>query len=325
MDKEELLQELSAKIYTGEISREEIVNRFVLAQTAQNEVKMENLKDTPFFSITKMLYVLGIAIVIIGIIIFISQIWYDLGSFGRIIITLGLGFLFAAIGSLLLKNKPDENIGAIFHFIGGVLIPGGSLVTLSELSTGSDSLWPLAFTFGIIFIFYLLLNSVHKNAILTFFAIINGTAFVYFLFDAITNASLYSEDLYAYLTMIMGLSYLLLAHTFRNGWNEKLIRILYFFGALGFFGAAFSQVFDSVLWQIFYFILVIGGLFLSIYMKSRSILIISTLFLIAHVSYITSEYFANSLGWPISLVILGLIFIGLGYISININRKYIAN
>lgn len=65
-----------------------------------------------------MLYVLGIAIVIIGIIIFISQIWYDLGSFGRIIITLGLGFLFAAIGSLLLKNKPDENIGAIFHFIG---------------------------------------------------------------------------------------------------------------------------------------------------------------------------------------------------------------
>lgn len=49
MDKEELLQELSAKIYTGEISREEIVNRFVLAQTAQNEVKMENLKDTPSF------------------------------------------------------------------------------------------------------------------------------------------------------------------------------------------------------------------------------------------------------------------------------------
>lgn len=326
MNKEELLQELSVKISTGEISREEIATRFSFAPTTQTAIITEDSKISTPFSVTKMLYVLGAAIVVIGIVIFVSQIWDDIGSFGRIAVTLGLGFLITAIGSMLLKSKPDQNIGTVFHFIGGMLIPGGAVVTLSELNVDFVSLWPVAITFGVIFAFYLLLNSVHKNAILTFFAIANGTAFVYLLVEAIVDGPFYRhEDLYAYLTMVIGASYLLLAHAFRDGWNKKLIGVLYFFGITGFLGAAFSQVFDSVPWQMLYFLIVIGGLFLAVYVRNRSILVMSTLFLIAHVSYITSEYFADSLGWPISLVILGFVFIGLGYISVNINKKYIAN
>ena len=324
MNTEELLKELSIKISTGEISREEMLSRFGFTPAVQNEVRTENLKTFTSFSVTKMLYVLGAAIVVTGIVFFVYEIWDDIGAIGRIAVTLGLGFLITAIGSMLLKSKPDENIGTGFHFIGGMLIPGGAVVTLSEISSSTD--WMIAITFGIVFAFYLLLNYVHKNAVLTFFAIANGTAFVYLLVEAIVDGPFYRHgDLYAYITMVIGASYLLLAHSFREGWNKKLIGVLYFFGITGFLGAAFSQVFNSVPWQMLYFIIVIGGLALSVYMKSRSILVISTLFLIAHVSYITSEYFANSLGWPISLVILGFVFIRLGYVSININKKYIAN
>lgn len=330
MNKEELLQELSLKISTGEISREEIATRFSFSPTTQTAVITEDSKISTPFSVTKMLYVLGAAIVVIGIVIFVQQIWYDIGSFGRISVTLGLGFIITAIGSMLFKNKPEENLGTVFHFIGGMLIPGGAVVTLLELNVDFVSLWPVAITFGVIFAFYLLLNSVHKNAILTFFAIANGTAFVYLLMEVIVDESFYRrenhDDLYTYLTMVIGASYLLLAHAFRDGWNKKLIGVLYFFGITGFLGAAFWHViFDGGLWEMLYFILVIGGFALSVYMRGRSILVMSTLFLIAHVSYITSEYFANSLGWPISLVILGFVYIGLGYISVNINKKYIAN
>ena len=326
MNKEELLQELSTKISTGEISREEMISRFNFAPATQRVAGEEDVKSSAPFSVTKMLYVLGGVIVVIGIVIFVSQIWDDMGSFARILVTLGLGFLITAVGSILLKSKPEDNIGTVFHFIGGMLIPGGAIVTLYELNVDFVSLWPVAITFGAIFAFYLLLNSVHKNAILTFFAIANGTAFVYLVVEAIVDGPFYGhEDLYAYLTMVIGASYLLLGHSFRDGWNKKLIEVLYFFGITGFLGAAFSQVFDSVPWQMFYFLIVIGGLFLAVYMKNRSILVMSTLFLIAHVSYITSEYFADSLGWPISLVILGFVFIGLGYVSVNINKKYIAN
>lgn len=326
MNKEELLQELSVKISTGEISREEVSSRFGAALTGQGEVKTENMEHSTAFSTTKMLYILGAAIVVVGIVAFVSQIWDDIGSFGRITVTLGFGFLMAAIGSVLLKSKPDEYIGTIFHGIGGILIPGGAMVTLSELRVDSVSLWPVAITFGIIFAFYLVLNSVHKNPILTFFAIANGTVFAYLLVEAIIDGPFYRhEDLYAYLTMVIGISYLLLAHAFRDGWNEKLIGVLYFFGITGFLGAAFSQIFDSVSWQMLYGILVTGCLALSVYMRSRSILVMSTLFLIAYISYITGEYFADSIGWPISLVMLGFVFIGLGYASVTINKKYIAS
>lgn len=323
MNKEELLQELSVKVSTGKISREEVFSRLNFIPATQ-QASDEGTKRFSHFSVTKMLYVLGAAIVIIGIVIFVAQIWDDIGSFGRIAVTLGLGLLIAAMGSMLLKQKPEDNIGPIFHFIGGMLIPGGAVVTLSELEVDFVSLWPVAITFGVIFVFYLLLNAIHKHPILTFFAIANGTAFIYLLVEAMVEGPYYRhEDLYAYLTMVIGASYLLLAHAFRVGWNRHLIGALYLFGSGGFLGAAFSQVFDSVPWQLLYFLIVLGGLFLSVYMKSRSILVMSTLFLIAHVSYITREYFADSLGWPISLVILGFVFIGLGYASVTINKKYI--
>src|SRR3989338_1320345 len=100
MNKEELLRELSAKITIGEISREEVVSRLNFAPVTQ-QVSDGGAKRFSHFSVTKMLYVLGAAIVIIGIVIFVTQIWDDIGSFGRILVTLGLGFLITAIGSML--------------------------------------------------------------------------------------------------------------------------------------------------------------------------------------------------------------------------------
>jgi hypothetical protein len=322
MNKEDLLRELSQKVSSGEITRQEVTSRLGAGSSVTTEGAEGILLS--HLSVTKILYILGAAIVIIGIVIFTAQIWDDIGSFGRILVTLGLGFLLTAIGSMLMKQKSREHIGPVFFFIGGVLIPGGAMVTLSEMSTGVVSLWPIAITFGAIFLFYLLLNRVHKNAVLTFFAIANGTAFVYILVEAIVAGQAHQHaDLYAYLTMAVGSSYLFLAHSFREGWNNKLIALLYFFGSAGIFGAAFSQVFDTVLWELVYPILVMGGLFLSAYMRSRAILVTSTFSLLAYVTYITSEYFADSLGWPISLVVLGFVFIGLGYASISFNKKYI--
>lgn len=324
MTNEELLQELAAKVRTGEMRREDVMGRLQLAP-AMAPTEAATLKLRSHFSVTKTLYLLGAAIVVIGLVIFVAQIWDDIGALGHIVVTLGIGLLMTALGSVLLQQKPETNLGPVFHTIGGALIPGGAVVTLFELEVDFASLWPVAVTFGIIFAFYLLLNAVQKHAILTFFAIANGTAFVYLLVEAIVDGPYYRHgDLYAYLTMVVGASYLLLAYAFREGWNKELIGVLYFFGITGVLGAAFSQVFDSLPWQLAYFLIVFGGLILSVHLRSRGVLVVSTLFLIAHVSYITSEYFADSLGWPISLVILGFLFIGLGYASIAINKKYIT-
>ena len=190
MTKEELLGELALRISTGEISQQELMSRFGVAQRAQ-PVEENDTKGATHFSVTKMLYVLGAAVVLIGIVIFVGQIWEDIGSFGRILVTLGLGILLAIMGSVLLKTKTEYNIGSIFHFLAGMLIPGGAMVTLYEMHTDINSLWPVTITFAAIFLLYLLLNFVHRNAVLTFFAIANGTAFIYLLVYSMLGDSSY--------------------------------------------------------------------------------------------------------------------------------------
>lgn len=278
-------------------------------------------------NITKILYALGGTVVLLGVIFLMAQVWEDIGSAGRIFVTLVLGLIFAGTGSYFLRRQAESRLGSVFHLIGGLLIPGGALVTLSELGTSPAPWWPTTLTIGAVFVFYLLLNIYHKHALLTFFSLANGTAFIYLLTDSLMHGQVVynSGDIYAYLTMVVGICYLLLAYAFRNGWNQRLNGLINFLGATGLLAATFSRVFDSPLWQVLFFAIAIGGLAYATYIHRRSVLVISTLFLIGHFVYITGEYFADSIGWPVSLVILGFIIIGLGYVSIALNKKYIIN
>ncbi len=323
MTKEELLEELSLKINSGEISREDLTSRFNFNSVEVDE--KSSIKRFTNFSLNKLLYVLGAVILIIGLVIFIYQVWDDIGKFGHIVVTLGLGLLTTFLGSVLTQQKPGNEIGAVFQTIGGALIPGGSMVFLNELDLlyGASN-WPVSITFGLITVFYIALSFFHKHPILTFFSIANGTAFIYSLMESVLEGPSYLHgDEYVYLTMLVGLSYLLVAKSFEGNWNKRLIGLLYFFGSAFFYGAAFSKVYDSMFWELSFFIFVLGGLFLSVYMKSRIILVMSTLFLLGHLSHITNEYFADSLGWPIALILLGFVFMILGYLSVEISRKYI--
>ncbi|HEY4496887.1 MAG TPA: DUF2157 domain-containing protein, partial [Candidatus Paceibacterota bacterium] len=315
MNKEDLLQELAIKVNLGEISREEVTARLQSVRpTSGNGVDSEG----SHFNVTKMLYVLGGAIVIVGIGIFIARIWTDIGSLGRIAVTLGLGLTLALIGSLLFKKEKGGDIGSVFHFLGGFLISGGATVALSEFNIKND--WAFVATSATTFLFYMLLSGFHKRAILTFFAIANATSTIYLILNAIIGGpfrgTFQIEDIYKYTTILIGISYILLAYAFKTGWSSKLIGALYFFGSIFFLSPAFTNIFDSMFWQFIYLIFLSVGFSASVYIRSRIVLIFSTIFLLAYISYITSEYFADSIGWPISLVILGLSFIGLGYASI---------
>src|SRR3989338_1775946 len=101
MTKEELFQELERGISAGEISREELANRLNVGGMLSAGAELQS-GGSASFSMTKMLYVLGAAIVVVGIVIFVYQIWEDIGSFGRISVTLVLGLLITAIGSFFL-------------------------------------------------------------------------------------------------------------------------------------------------------------------------------------------------------------------------------
>lgn len=331
LSNDQLLDELQRRLEDNELDRSEvqalldsIPGEDIVPVSASGSADRETVSRTAFpeFSLTRLLYIVGGLLVVLGIVYFMSQLWSDLSATLRILITLGTGLVFAGAGSLFLVQEPEKELGNVFHAIGGCLVPGGALVTLDEMFPNVSTTGPVAVTVGLVSLFYLALVIYHRRVVVNFFAFATGTAFLYLLSDSLLPSV--GPDYYAYLTMMIGTSYVLYGVAFTGGWNDRLIPLLYFFGPAGFYGAAYSRLANTQLMELLFPFLAFGGLALSVVtLKSRIALTISTLAVISYVIYLTREYFADSIGWPVALIILGFIVIGLGYLSVNLNRRYL--
>jgi hypothetical protein len=328
MNNQELLAELQDKLERGELHpdsvRKLLPKDLELVPLEESGAKAAGEEQaTSYFTTTRLLYIVGGIFIVLGVLYLVSQLWGDLATTNRIMITLGLGVIFAGLGSALMIFSPDKDLGNVFHVIGGFLIPGGALVTLDELGVRSSSTWPVALTIAVVFVFYVLLVLYHKKVVLSFFAFANGSALLYLLLDSIMPSA--SADEFAYLTMAVGASYVIYGYLFSEGWNDRLTPFLYFFGPAGFYLAGFSEVVGTRFMEMLYPFLAFGGLVLAlIVLNSRIVLLLSTGAVIAYIIYITAEYFADSIGWPVALILLGFIIIGVGYVSIALNRKYLS-
>ena len=67
-----------------------------------------------------------------------------------------------------------------------------------------------------------------------------------------------------------------------------------------------------------------GVVFWSTWVKSRTLLFVGTVAILGYVGYYTAEHFSDVVGWPIALILFGLMLLGLSAVAFRINRKYIA-
>lgn len=326
LDNETLLREVKRRLDTHTLDA-----AAVRALVGAPEVVPESVGMFSHFSLTKLLYIIGGVVATLGIIFFIGQIWEDIGSLGRIMVTFGLGVLLAWYGTTFMRQRAETLLGDVLHAIAGLLLPGGALVILSELRSDVTTAWPVIGVFTAVSIFYFLLLRLFSRSILVFYAIANTTIAVTLLFAELFPRA--SDQVYLLFSMTVGLVYVYLAYAYRAEWNRYLVSLLNLVGSATFYIAAFLSIFEgqifwntghSLFWEFVFPFLALGGMFGAIWARSRSVLLVATIALIAYIIYITSEYFADSIGWPLALVILGFVIIGIGYASINLGKKYIT-
>jgi hypothetical protein len=111
------------------------------------------------------------------------------------------------------------------------------------------------------------------------------------------------------------------------------------FGTLGILGPAFyfntvlsqSQNIYSIaglpssIWTWLFPILVVGVLYLSVRLKNSAFLFWGTLFFIGYIIRVTGSNFVDTIGWPLSIIVVGVVTVALGYLAFFVNKKYIRN
>lgn len=321
------LQLLTRELEQGTITRADVER--VLAQLPVQKSSGFSLRLTG----STLLYAIGGLVLLTGILFLVAQVWEDISSIGRVLLTLGLGLVSVAAGTLLYlgeKKGSETVLPSVLFGIGGLLTTPGIFVFLYEYGGDVENIWVPTIVFALMTVVYALLRLRMQNVVLTFFTIAHATAFVFALVAALTQDMYDTSTLYELLALVTGVAYLALSRWVQGGqsgmstyWADSLlVRPLVFFGSLGFLGGLFALMTDYKALEVVYPFAVIALYYAGIQWQSRTMLILGSLFFIGYISYITAEYFADSIGWPLALIMLGAIFVGLGYVTLKMSKTF---
>lgn len=280
--------------------------------------------------ISEILYYIGGGIVFLGIAIFLSQNWSTLGFGTKVLATLGAGIAAYFVGVLFSGNERTETVGSAFYLISALVMPIGLYVVFDNAGFDASSYGSQSLISGILLGMYALSYVLYRKNVFTLFSILFGT-WLFFSFTSYMIGGIPFFDIgkfYEYRLLVVGISYMLFGYAFSKNERAPLSNFLYGFGILGFLGSALAlggwKPEQNVFWELIYPGFIFGALFLSVHIKSKSFLTWGTLFLMAYILKITSEYFSSGLGWPLALVIAGLSMIGVGYMSLSLKKKYLS-
>lgn len=308
VEKEEALQDIVALARYHHISLAEI------AQAFANEGPAKVHSDSV---LSKLLGYMGGIFVFAGIGVFIAMYWDDFNSAQRVITTLGTGLIAFFMGIACLTDGKYERAATPLFLMAALLQPTGILVMLQEYSSGCDVRHGLMFMAA-----YMLIQQgatfwAKRRTVLAFSTIFFGCIFFTNLFDVMDM----NEKL---IGTVIGASLLCIAYALHQSRHLAIAPFWYFIGAMILMWSVFDAV-KNTAFELLY--LGLSGLliFMSTYVHSRTLLLVGTLAMLVYIGYFTAKHFANTVGWPIALVVIGVAMIGLSAFAIKLNNKYIKS
>ncbi len=331
MDKQQVLDLIKRQLDSGVISSEELL---AAARGASvTSVSPPTSTGASSHRLANVFYAIGAVVAVVGVIIFLVQHWMEIGFLGRVLVTLGIAAV-TYIAGILLRGPAHRVISQIMFTISAVLSPLGVGVILYEarVAITLDLQLMVALALFVLFGFAYFLA---RRSILILLTLGYATWAYYVLLIKTFSFSYYNFNILKWATIIAGLAYILIAYgygrlaspdsgTAQTGTARERASvrgILFGLGTLGVLGAGISL---GGGWDIIFVAVLFAAFYASVFFRSRVMLILAALFLMAHIVKLTSRYFVGSTSWPIALVICGFIMIGIGYGTFQLNRKYLS-
>jgi hypothetical protein len=264
--------------------------------------------------ITKLFGYLGGVFVFAGLVIFTSMFWADMGSLERIGVTLGSGLVAYVLAIACLRDARYLRAATPLFLIAGFLQPAGMLVAIAEYSQGGDERHALLLVFGIMIASFGLTFWKEQRSTLLFLLLAYASGWLAVCFDLLELEG----DLNA---LIVGGFLTAVTYAISRTRHAAIAGFWFFAGSGCVLGAGFSLLEHSVI-DVIFLGLASFFIYLSLIVRSRPLLFNGVLAVLAFLGYYTAEYFDDVGGWPLAMLVMGLVLIGMGKIVLELDRRY---
>jgi hypothetical protein len=122
-------------------------------------------------------------------------------------------------------------------------------------------------------------------------------------------------------SLVIGVSLMLTAYGLQKSDRyPRLIALGYFVGSIMAYAGLFDLVQNTSV-ELIYLAVTTSALYACVVLESRALLLTTVIAMLSFIGYYSAEYFADSLGWPITLVLMGVAFLGVGAVALKVKRR----
>lgn len=260
-----------------------------------------------------MIY-LGGAFIFMGICVYIGMMWDDIDPLSRVILSLGSGFVAFILGLFCLGDSRYVRASTPLFLIGAALQPTGLFVFMDEyLPHTGDVVKAACVVFGFMTVQQVVAFVATQRTALLFF-----TLFFFYAFLCVFMNFLEIDVPEG--PLVLGLTGLMVSWGVGRTEHKSIAPFYYFWSALITAAASYDILHDTAM-DIFLICVSAGLIYLSTIAASRTVLTIGVLSLLAYLGYFTDAYFKDIVGWPIALIVAGLLMMGISVFAVKLGRK----
>lgn len=287
-----------------DISVEEIAGRLAHTPTPAREKGL----------VGRLFNYIGGIFVFSGICVLANMIWGDIGSLQRVVITFGAGLTAFVLAMATLRDARFTKAATPLFLVSALLQPTGMFVFLNEyVPEGGQPILAAMLVFAVLTIQHALaFFSTQRTSLLfltlLFWNFFIGTAMDYFDID---------EEI---IGVAMGISMLTLSWRIGKTAHRSITPFWHFIGGATLL-TSWWALFEGTWFDVSFLGLNAFLIYLSIAASSRTLLFVSVMGLLSYLAYFADEYFADVVGWPICLIVLGLVMMGLSAYAVKLGRK----
>jgi len=100
----------------------------------------------------------------------------------------------------------------------------------------------------------------------------------------------------------------------------RLIALGYFVGSLMAYAGLFDLVQDTPA-ELIFLAVSASVLYACVVLQSKALLFTTVIAMLSFIGYFSGKHFANSLGWPITLMLIGVAFLAVGALAIKVKKR----